>query len=188
MALGVPDVTVRAALVILIVLGALLALIAAIGDDLGLSVPEALAGIFGTILGFYFGRPGSVETVGISGSCPLLPSCARSVTDSRSLVRATSTNASNSSVSTTANYSRTYLRNGQRKRKDIAPLSAQVGAELVEKLVSWNADANSVEKNFFWNHVFDVITYRLLPTVGASDGNRFFRWGLTAHFRWVDCR
>jgi hypothetical protein len=62
MSLGVPDGTIRSALAILIVLGALLALIAAIGSELGLVVPDALSGIFGTILGFYFGRPGSVET------------------------------------------------------------------------------------------------------------------------------
>ena len=63
MALGVQDGTIRSALAILIVVGALLALIAALGGtDLGLQVPDALTGVFGTILGFYFGRAGTVET------------------------------------------------------------------------------------------------------------------------------
>jgi hypothetical protein len=62
MGLGVPDGTIRSALAVMIVLGALLALIAAIGKELlGFAVPEALTGVFGTILGFYFGRSGSVE-------------------------------------------------------------------------------------------------------------------------------
>jgi hypothetical protein len=51
------------------------------------------------------------------------------------------------------------------EKKDIDSLSAQVGADQVGKLVSWIADENSVEHNFFWSHAFDVITYRLLPTV-----------------------
>ena len=62
MSLGVQDGTVRSAIAILIVIGALLALIAAVGQGLGLQVPEALTGVFGTILGFYFGRSGTVET------------------------------------------------------------------------------------------------------------------------------
>jgi uncharacterized membrane protein required for colicin V production len=62
MGLGVPDGTIRSALAVLIVLGALLALVAAIGkDELGFTIPETLTGVFGTILGFYFGRAGSVE-------------------------------------------------------------------------------------------------------------------------------
>jgi hypothetical protein len=68
MALGVPDGTIRSSLAILIVLGALLTLIAAIGSELGLHVPDALSGIFGTILGFYFGRPGSVEAAQTSSA------------------------------------------------------------------------------------------------------------------------
>jgi hypothetical protein len=51
------------------------------------------------------------------------------------------------------------------EKKDIESLAAQVGAEQVGKLESWIADENAVEKNFFWSHAFDVITYRLLPTV-----------------------
>jgi hypothetical protein len=62
MALGVPDGTIRSALAILIIVGSLLALIAEMaGKNLGLKVPDVLAGVFGTILGFYFGRTGSVE-------------------------------------------------------------------------------------------------------------------------------
>jgi hypothetical protein len=68
MALGVPDGTIRSALAILIVLGALVALMAGIGKDLQLEVPGALSGIFGTILGFYFGRTGSVETAQASAA------------------------------------------------------------------------------------------------------------------------
>jgi hypothetical protein len=62
MALGVPDGTIRSALAVLIVIGALLTLVAAMGEFLGFKVPEALTGVFGTILGFYFGRAGSVES------------------------------------------------------------------------------------------------------------------------------
>ena len=51
------------------------------------------------------------------------------------------------------------------EKKNIADLTGQVGADQVAKLESWIADENSVEKNFFWSHAFDVITYRLLPTV-----------------------
>jgi hypothetical protein len=68
MAFGLPDGTIRSALAIFIVIGALLTLIAAMANDLGFKVPDALAGVFGTILGFYFGRSGSVETAQASAA------------------------------------------------------------------------------------------------------------------------
>ena len=62
MALGLPDGSIRAGLAILIVLGSLLSLMGAVFPELSIKTPEALTGVFGTILGFYFGRGGGAET------------------------------------------------------------------------------------------------------------------------------
>lgn len=62
MALGLPDGSIRAGLAILIVLGSLLSLMGAVFPELSIKAPEALTGVFGTILGFYFGRGGGAET------------------------------------------------------------------------------------------------------------------------------
>jgi len=63
MALGLPDGSVRAGIAIIIVLGTLLSIMASGVTDLGLKFPEALTGVLGTILGFYFGRSGAADTV-----------------------------------------------------------------------------------------------------------------------------
>jgi hypothetical protein len=87
MALGVPDGTIRSALALLIVFGALLSLIAAVGGDLGFTVPEGLTGVFGTILGFYFGRAGQTDkamaTAAISGATASAEKAQRDVVDAR---------------------------------------------------------------------------------------------------------
>lgn len=62
MALGLPDGSVRAGLAILIVVGSLLSLMGAVFPELGIKTSEALTGVFGTILGFYFGRSGGAES------------------------------------------------------------------------------------------------------------------------------
>lgn len=62
MALGLPDGSIRAGLAILIVLGSLLSLMGAVFPELSIKAPEALTGVFGTILGFYFGRGGGAES------------------------------------------------------------------------------------------------------------------------------
>jgi len=51
------------------------------------------------------------------------------------------------------------------RRDNIDDLASQVGAELVERLLGWIAGSDEVEKDFLWTHAFDVVTYRLLPTV-----------------------
>lgn len=51
-------------------------------------------------------------------------------------------------------------------RKDgIGDLATHMGAALVDRLLSWIADSDEIEGDFFWTHAFDVATYRLLPTV-----------------------
>ena len=62
MALGLPDGSIRAGLAILIVVGSLLSLMGAVFPELEIKAPEALTGVFGTILGFYFGRSGGAES------------------------------------------------------------------------------------------------------------------------------
>lgn len=51
------------------------------------------------------------------------------------------------------------------RKDDIDNVVEQVGADLVEKLLGWIAGAPDIEKDFFWTHAFDVLTYWLLPTV-----------------------
>lgn len=66
------------------------------------------------------------------------------------------------------NYSQLFLdilKEWAKEKKDLDAVTGLVGASLVQKLMSWIADDGSIEKNFFWSHIFDVITYRLLPTV-----------------------
>lgn len=60
--LGLPDGSVRAGLAILIVLGTMFAFMVSVVGDLAIKAPEALTGVLGTILGFYFGREGSAES------------------------------------------------------------------------------------------------------------------------------
>ena len=66
------------------------------------------------------------------------------------------------------NYSQLFLdilQQWAKEKKDLSAVTDLVGADLVNKLISWIADDGSIEKNFFWSHLFDVVTYRLLPTV-----------------------
>lgn len=51
------------------------------------------------------------------------------------------------------------------EKKNLDSLAAEVGASLVEKLLKWIGNADDIEKDFFWTHAFDVLTYYLLPTV-----------------------
>lgn len=96
------------------------------------------------------------------------------------------------------NYSELFLdilREWARQKKNLSDLSVQVGADLVTKLMSWIADDGTIEKSFFWSHVFDVITYRILPTVrdavqvrvalqlyeGTKDLDEDDTWSIIAH-------
>jgi len=96
------------------------------------------------------------------------------------------------------NYSELFLdilKEWARQRQDLAGVTAQVGADLVGKLMAWIADDGTIEKSFFWSHVFDVITYRLLPTVrdavqvrvalqiyeGFKDLDEDENWSIIAH-------
>ncbi len=92
MALGVPDGTIRSALAFLIVFGALLSLIAAVGGDLGFTVPEGLTGVFGTILGFYFGRAGQTDkamaTAALSGATASAEKAQQDVVEARKTTQA----------------------------------------------------------------------------------------------------
>jgi hypothetical protein len=87
------------------------------------------------------------------------------------------------------------LREWAKEKKNQSDVETQVGSELVAKLMSWIADDGTVEKSFFWSHVFDVITYRLLPTVrdavqvrvalqlyeGSKDLDEDENWSVIAH-------
>jgi len=66
------------------------------------------------------------------------------------------------------NYSELFLdilKTWAQQKQGVEALSQQLGADLVEKLMSWIADDGSIDKSFFWSHAFDVVVYRLLPTV-----------------------
>jgi len=59
--MGLPDGSVRAAIGLVIVLGTLFSVMASGIEGLSFKSPEALTGVLGTILGFYFGRTGAAE-------------------------------------------------------------------------------------------------------------------------------
>jgi hypothetical protein len=60
---------------------------------------------------------------------------------------------------------REILATWQRQGEELLQVGQRFGTDLVDQLVGWTQDAPGVDKNFFWSHAFDVILYRMFPTV-----------------------
>jgi hypothetical protein len=81
------------------------------------------------------------------------------------------------------------------KRKEGIEKLEMARPKLVEKLLGWIAGSDDIEKDFFWTHTFDVLTYYLLPTVrdavkvrvalqlyeGIKNLGENYHWSIVAH-------